>query len=549
MKNKNALIYRANLQGCIVIAKLINGIMWWFRKSLNCQKLSNSGNALKLLVLSYNRNIVCLWGLNISARTVIIHKMVIRDLLPTPGRTTITKIKLGIYLSVFFINLKVNSIGYLGSKIIKLVSCPYTSWGPRYEARYYTLVPYLGTPLPLELKCFIIKEQRIYGNWLIIIISLIYILMGFERNYQFLSFSEQFYYDYFYTSWVHHFSSPSGHCPIRHNPARASWSFNLLTPYSHLLSPTNLNIINYYSTFAKNNENLNDYWITGFVDGEGSFMIIFVEDQRRKTGWRVYLCFAISLHKKDEVILRKIKKSLGGVGTITSKGHSGVHLRVTDLKGIDKLIKHFDKFPLITQKRADAELFKKVYQFMENKEHLTREGLRKIVALKDKSNHGLSDKLKKAFPDFVPVSRPIVMNQIIEDPNWLTGFTTAEGCYYIDIYRSKSNKLGFVVRLVFSIGQHKRDEALLISFIYYLNCGTVNKNKDICVFRVTKFDDIINKIIPLFNNNLILGVKAEDFNDFCKVAEMMKKKEHLTLEGLEKIKKIKAGMNRGRKWD
>ena len=307
--------------------------------------------------------------------------------------------------------------------------------------------------------------------------------------------------------------------------ARASFSF--LTPYSHLLFPTNLNIINYYSTFAKNNENLNDYWITGFVDGEGSFMVMFVEDQRRKTGWRVYLCFAISLHKKDEVILRKIKKSLGGVGTITSKGHSGVHLRVTDLKGIDKLIKHFDKFPLITQKRADAELFKKVYQFMENKEHLTREGLRKIVALKDQSNHGLSDKLKKAFPDFVPVSRPIVMNQIIEDPNWLTGFTTAEGCYYIDIYRSKSNKLGFVVRLVFSIGQHKRDEALLISFIYYLNCGTVNKNKDICVFRVTKFDDIVNKIIPLFNNNLILGVKAEDFNDFCKVAEMMKKKEHL----------------------
>ena len=126
--------------------------------------------------------------------------MVIRDLLPTPGRTTITKIKLGVYLSVFFINLKVNSIGYLGSKLIKLVSCPYPSWGRGYEARYYTLVPYLGTPFPLELKCFIIKEQRVYGNWLIIIRSLICTLMGFERNYQFLSFSEQFYYDYFYTS-------------------------------------------------------------------------------------------------------------------------------------------------------------------------------------------------------------------------------------------------------------------------------------------------------------------------------------------------------------
>ena len=85
------------------------------------------------------------------------------------------------------------------------------------------------------------------------------------------------------------------------------------------------------------------------------------------------------------------------------------------------------------------------------------------------------------------------------------------------------------------------------SFIKYLKCGIVNKNKDVCIFRVTKLDDIINKIIPLFNNNLILGVKGEDFNDFCKVAEMMKKREHLTQEGLDKIKQIKAGMNRGRK--
>jgi hypothetical protein len=38
-----------------------------------------------------------------------------------------------------------------------------------------------------------------------------------------------------------------------------------------------------------------------------------------------------------------------------------------------------------------------------------------------------------------------------------------------------------------------------------------------------------------------------DFEDFKKVAELMEKKEHLTLEGIEKIRKIKEGMNRGRK--
>jgi hypothetical protein len=37
-----------------------------------------------------------------------------------------------------------------------------------------------------------------------------------------------------------------------------------------------------------------------------------------------------------------------------------------------------------------------------------------------------------------------------------------------------------------------------------------------------------------------------DYLDWCKVAELMKNKAHLTWEGLSKIRKIKAGMNKGR---
>ena len=65
---------------------------------------------------------------------------------------------------------------------------------------------------------------------------------------------------------------------------------------------------------------------------------------------------------------------------------------------------------------------------------------------------------------------------------------------------------------------------------------------------VTKISDISEKIIPLFKKHPVRGVKALDFGDWCEVAEMMKNKEHLTVEGLDKIKKIQAGMNRGRKF-
>jgi len=77
----------------------------------------------------------------------------------------------------------------------------------------------------------------------------------------------------------------------------------------------------------------------------------------------------------------------------------------------------------------------------------------------------------------------------------------------------------------------------------YLNCGNIYKSKEAFYYRVVKFSDIDNKIIPFFNKYQIHGVKLKDSSDFCKVAELMKNKAHTTKEGLEKIKNIKAGMN------
>ena len=42
-------------------------------------------------------------------------------------------------------------------------------------------------------------------------------------------------------------------------------------------------------------------------------------------------------------------------------------------------------------------------------EHLTMEGLEKIVAIKASLNNGLSAELKAAFPEIIPVPRPSVV--------------------------------------------------------------------------------------------------------------------------------------------
>jgi hypothetical protein len=41
-------------------------------------------------------------------------------------------------------------------------------------------------------------------------------------------------------------------------------------------------------------------------------------------------------------------------------------------------------------------------------------------------------------------------------------------------------------------------------------------------------------------------VKALDFEDWAKVAEMIQTKVHLTKEGLDQIRQIRVGLNKGR---
>ena len=74
----------------------------------------------------------------------------------------------------------------------------------------------------------------------------------------------------------------------------------------------------------------------------------------------------------------------------------------------------------------------------------------------------------------------------------------------------------------------------------------LRKKENLMDFKVTKFSDISQIIIPFFIKNPILGVKSLDFNDWCLVSDIVNKREHKLEEGTLKIVKIQRGMNRGR---
>lgn len=112
--------------------------------------------------------------------------------------------------------------------------------------------------------------------------------------------------------------------------------------------------------------------------------------------------------------------------------------------------------------------------------------------------------------------------------------------------------IGFNVNLTFKLTQHSRDLQLMRSFMEYFNCGNIYKKGESFDFKVSKFLDNYSKIIPFFKKYPIYGVKSKDFEDFCKVAEIISKKEHLTEKGLVRklqIRVIKVEMNKGRNLD
>ena len=370
---------------------------------------------------------------------------------------------------------------------------------------------------------FSVKVQRFYDSWckiMVLFSHLRYILMGLERDYRVKVLSNLIKFFRPYSTYSSCFPQPK--IKLR------SRSFSTLK--SPLLDPN---------------------FVTGFIDAEGSWVISIQKEPKNKTGWTIKSRLSISLHKKDIAILEQIKIYFKGVGNISKEGKNVVQYRVASLRDlINIVIPHFDKYPLITKKKADFILFKQVVELMNRKEHLTREGLIKVLSIKESINLGLSDSVKSAFLGIVAVERPIISNQKILDPYWLAGFASGEGCFLVTLIKTTSNQLGYWVQLSFQLTQHTRDIELINNLKEYLDCGqtTVYDNHNFIKYVVSNISDIMEKVLPFFDKYSIVGVKSQDYEDFKQVVLMVKDRKHLTFEGLNLIKNIKEGMNKLRKY-
>lgn len=396
------------------------------------------------------------------------------------------------------------------------------------------------------------RKGALYGSVATVLLAIIFTgFQGIEYNVSSFTISDgAFGTCFFFGTGFHGF--------LLHIPFFNCKNINSTSTSTFLINTNIKNKVLYSTTSPYINKletELSPYWVTGFADAESSFSLKVSKKSTSRSGWHVIPEFRIELHSRDILLLRKIH-SYFGVGFINEDLNlNKVVYSVQSYRDIASfIIPHFDKYPLVTQKKADYLLFKQAINLLNLNVQSDIEGIRSIISIKASMNWGLSEKLRFQFPSppgasVIPVLRPVVSFESISDPNWLAGFVDGEGCFYVNTKKAKAYLTGFQVIMTFSITQHVKDELLLNKFIDYLGCGKIEKvstRPNEVRFVVYKFSDILNKIIPFFQNYPSEGIKLQDFLDFCKIANIMEKKDHLTSEGLKKIKSLKSGMNTGR---
>lgn len=136
------------------------------------------------------------------------------------------------------------------------------------------------------------------------------------------------------------------------------------------------------------------YYLAGFVDGEGSFNVsLRKREEDYRMNWQVVLTFNVS--QRDKTVLVFLKRYLG-CGRL-QKRKDGVYYYVIANSRviIERIVPFFTKFSFLSSKmKRNFSIFRKISQMVFEGKHLTSEGLKEIVDLREKLNEGRRRKRK-----------------------------------------------------------------------------------------------------------------------------------------------------------
>lgn len=133
-------------------------------------------------------------------------------------------------------------------------------------------------------------------------------------------------------------------------------------------------------------QRLKKWYVSGFVDGEGSFHIAIYQDPRMKTKWKIIPEFHVSQRLSSRQVLDDLVYFFQ-CGYV-KPNHAANPRDVTyvyvvrdrnDL--LTKIIPFFEHYKLVTEKANDFNVFARVVRMIEKGTHREVKGMQEIVRL------------------------------------------------------------------------------------------------------------------------------------------------------------------------
>lgn len=246
-------------------------------------------------------------------------------------------------------------------------------------------------------------------------------------------------------------------------------------------------------------------WFIGFTEGDGSFIV---------SKNKVY--FDITQSLSDIQVLYYIKKQLGFGKVLIRKEEDrnvGVFY-VSSAENFTRLIHIFNGNICTNYKKEQFKLWLHTY----NKQY----------------NMDIS------FID--QLVNPSLHN------SWISGFVDAEGCFYGRVKSCHTSKLGKAPHLTFQISQKEYDIIKALRDVFFnthsldLKNVRYDKSWEGWTFHCSSFTKL--KIIRnYFSVHKLKTKKSLSYSKWCKIHDMILNKEHLRLEGLNKISLLTKDIN------
>ena len=129
--------------------------------------------------------------------------------------------------------------------------------------------------------------------------------------------------------------------------------------------------------------------------------------------------------------------------------------------------------------------------------------------------------------------------------SYLSGYTDGEGCFCVSISKSNRHKFGWEIRPSFSVSQNSDRVQVIEMLQQYFGCGTIRPDRSdkTVKYEVRSVDELVERIIPHFEETPLLSTKQHDFELFAEICLMMYRGEHQEKDGFERILDLAFDMN------